>query len=85
MSEQGMSSQEEYLRWFRERSRRLNEAIEAARSAARGMSRAEARQRVVAELRARGIVMPPSGIDLICTTSCRAPVQPEAYGGPRGT
>jgi hypothetical protein len=65
MREQGMSSQEEYSRRVRERSRRLDEAVEAARSAARGMSRAEARQRVVAELRARGIVMPPPGVDLI--------------------
>jgi hypothetical protein len=65
MSEQGMSSQEEYSRSFRERSRRLNEAIEAASSAARGMSRVEARQRVVAELRARGIVISPPGVDLI--------------------
>lgn len=60
-----MSSQEEYARRFRERSRRFNEAVEAAHRAAPGMSRAEARRRVVAELRARGIVMPPPGVDLI--------------------
>jgi hypothetical protein len=59
------TSSQEYSRRFRERSRRLEEAIEAAQSAARGMNRAEARQRIVAELRARGVVMSPPGVDLI--------------------
>lgn len=60
-----MPSQDEYARRSREMLRRFNEAIEAARSAAPGMSRGEVRQRVVAELRARGIVVPPPTADLI--------------------
>jgi hypothetical protein len=48
-----------------ERSRRLGEAMEAARSAARGMSCDEARGRIVAELRAHGIMLPPPSVDLI--------------------
>jgi hypothetical protein len=59
------TSSEEYSRRFRESSRRLEEAIDAAQSAAHGMNRAEARQRIVAELRARDIVMTPPGVDLI--------------------
>jgi hypothetical protein len=62
--EQEMSTQES-SRLYRERSRRLDEAIEAARSAARGMSRDEARRRIVAELRAHGIMLPPPSVDLI--------------------
>ena len=54
-----------YSRMFRDRSRRLDEAIEAARSAAHDMNRAEVRQRIVAELQMRGIVMTPPGVDLI--------------------
>jgi hypothetical protein len=50
---------------FRERSRRVGEAIEAARSAARGKSRAGARRRIVAELKAHGIMLPPPSVDLI--------------------
>jgi hypothetical protein len=52
-----MSSQE----W----SRRLEEAMEAARSAARGLSRDEARRRIVVELRDHGIVLPPPSVALI--------------------
>ena len=50
---------------FRERSRRVGEAIEAARSAARGKSCDEARRQIVAELKAHGIVLPPPSVDLI--------------------
>jgi hypothetical protein len=64
MSELEMSSQE-YSGMFRERSRRVGEAIEAARSAARGKSRDEARRRIVAELKAHGIMLPPPSVDLI--------------------
>lgn len=43
----------------RERSRRIDEAAEAVRRDAHGMSGSQARQRLTAELRSRGIMAPP--------------------------
>jgi hypothetical protein len=54
-----MPSFEEHMAQSRERSRARKEAFDAARASAPGKSREEIRQLFEAELRARGLKIPP--------------------------
>ena len=55
--------------------RRIDAAIKAARIGAQGRTRAEARESLVAELRARGLMPPPPAVDLLVQRVAGSPVQ----------
>jgi len=56
-------------------SRRIDAAVKAARMGAQGRTRAEARELLVTELRARGLMPPPPAVDLLMPLVSGGPAQ----------
>jgi len=56
-------------------SRRIDAAVKAARIGAQGRTRAEARESLVTELRARGLMPPPPAVDLLVHLVAGGPAQ----------